>query len=122
MIPISTLIFVSLFAFGEDAIHDYSRFFNWIRNHCVPRWPGDRALAPVAAAAQTNELPPLRFCCPTSTQITTQYTHTIGLTGLAPTVDSVSTTGSSGNANRDETYEQVENEVEKGLAPLPSMC
>lgn len=60
MIPISTFIFVSLFAFGEDAVHEYRRSFNWIRNRCVPRWPGDRASAPVATTAQTNELPPLR--------------------------------------------------------------
>lgn len=42
IVPVSTLIFVSLFSFGEEAMQEYRRCFKWVYSHAGLRWVDKR--------------------------------------------------------------------------------
>lgn len=46
IIPVSSLIFFAFFAFGQEAVKEYSACWAWVRNHvfpCIPRKPARSA-------------------------------------------------------------------------------
>ncbi|KAF5309260.1 hypothetical protein D9619_012750 [Psilocybe cf. subviscida] len=74
IVPVSTLIFVALFSFGEDAVEEYRRCFKWIYERGRLHWVGGRLaklLPKRFRARRTSALPPIEFKKPLSTTLGT---------------------------------------------------
>ncbi|KAF5309259.1 hypothetical protein D9619_012751 [Psilocybe cf. subviscida] len=74
IVPISTLMFVALFSFGEDAVEEYRRCFKWIYEHGRLHWVDERLsklLPKRLRVRRTSVLPPIEFNKPPSTTLGT---------------------------------------------------